>query len=64
MLLLAEVDAVLQKKVCKRNSIWFGSSTSGNVVFILLAKVITFYVGLTIVDVRGFDLEFVFRSIF
>ena len=32
-------------------------------VFILLAKVVTFYVGFTVVDVWGLGLEFVSKSI-
>ncbi len=64
MLLPAEVDAVLQKKGCKRNSVWAGGSVGGKVVFTLLAKVVAFYVWSTMEDVRGLSLKFVSKSTF
>ena len=65
MLLPAEVDFVLKKSGCKRNLVLPGYSYDGKVVFILLAKIVTFYVGPTIVDVRSHGFEFVSqRSVF
>ena len=64
MLLPTEIDAIPQKRDCKRNSVWLGGSADGKMVFALLTKVITFYVKPITVDVRGFGLEFVSRSTF
>ena len=64
MLLSMEVDMILQKKGCKRNLVWFGSSVGGKMVFALLIEVITFLVRSIVVDVRGFGFEFVFKSTF
>ncbi len=62
MLLSAEVDLVPEKRGRKRNLVGPGSSVGGKIVLILLAEVITFHVGPTVVDVRGLGLELVSRS--
>ncbi len=62
MLLPAEVDSVSEKRGRKENSVGPGSSAGGKMVLTLLVEVITFHMGPTAVDVRGFGLELVFRS--
>ena len=64
MLLPIEIDAISQKRGCKRDLIRFSGSAGGKIVFALLTEVITFYVKPTAVDVRGLDLEFVPKSTF
>ena len=59
-----ESDLISQKRDCKRNLVCFGSCAGGKIVLILLAKVVAFYVGYIVVDVRGHGLEFVFRFTF
>ena len=62
MLLPIEFDPIPQEKGCKRNLVWPGDSIGSKMVFILLTKVVVFYVGLTAVDIWGLDLELVPRS--
>ena len=64
MLLPTEVDAVPEKRGCKRNSVRSGGSASGKIVYALLIEVIIFYVKPIAVDVRDFSLEFVPKSTF
>ncbi len=64
MLLPAEVDSVPEERGRKRNSVWPGGSAGGKMVLTLLEEVITFHVGSTAVDVRGFGLELVSGSTF
>lgn len=52
ILLLKEVDAVTQKKSYKKNIIKAFSSGGSKMIFTLLIKAITFYVGLTIIHIR------------
>ena len=61
ILLPTEVDSILQKKGCKRNLVWPGNFLSSKIVFTLLAKVVVFHVGPTIVEVQGLGLELVSR---
>ena len=61
MLLLAEVDLISKKRGYKRNLVWLGDFYNGKIVFTLLLKVITLYVGPTVVDIRNYSLKFVFR---
>ena len=51
VLLPMEVDAVTKKGCCKGNMIEAFGSVCGKVVLILLAEVLAFYVGLTIINV-------------
>lgn len=44
--------------------IWLDGSVGGKIVFTLLAKVIALYIRPITVDVWGFGLKFIFRSIF
>ncbi len=62
MLLPAEVDSISEKGSRKPNSVGPGGSADGKMVLILLAEVITFYVGPTAVGVWGLSLELVSRS--
>ncbi len=64
MLLPAEVDSIPEKGGRKRNSVGPGGSTGGKMVLILMAEVVAFHVGPTVVDVRGLGLELISRSIF
>ena len=59
-----EFDVVAQKKDCKRDLVRSGGSAGGKIVFALLTKVITFYIGPTAADVQGFDLKFISKSTF
>ena len=52
VLLPAKVNAVMQEKCCKENTIRAIGSGGGKVILILLVKVIVFHVGLTTIDVR------------
>ena len=52
VLLLTEIDSVTQEKYYKRNTIGAFGSSSGKVIFTLLAEVIIFHVGLTTIHVR------------
>ena len=52
VLLPIEVDAVIQKECCKRNTVGAFGLGSGKVILTLLAEVIAFYIGLTTIDVR------------
>ena len=62
MLLSTEDDLIPQKKGCKRNLVWPGSSADSKIVFLLLTKVVAHHMRPTAVDVWDFGLEFVFRS--
>ncbi len=62
MLLPAEVDSIPEKRGRKQNSVWSDGSAGGKMVLTLLADVVAFHVGATVVDVRGLGLEFVSRS--
>ena len=52
VLLPTEVDTVMQKKCYKGNAVRALGSGGGKVILTLLAEIITFYVELTIIDVR------------
>ena len=52
ILLATEVNAVKQKKCCKRNAVEALGSGGGKIILTLLAKVIPFYMELTTIDVR------------
>ena len=52
ILLPTKVDAVTQKRCCKRNAVGALGSSGGKVILTLLAKVIVFQVKLTTIDVR------------
>ena len=52
VLLPTEVNTVTQEECYKRNTVRALGSGGGKVILILLAKVITFYVGLTTINVR------------
>ena len=62
VLLPTEVDAVTQKGCCKGNAIGALGSNSGKVILALLAEVITFYIGLTTIDVKWFSLQWLFSE--
>ena len=64
MLLLTKVDLIPQEKGCKQNLVWPSSSAGGKIILTLFAKIVAFYMELTMVDVRDFGLEFVCRSTF
>ena len=59
MLLPVKVDLVSKKKSCKQNLVWLAGSCDSKVIFTLLAKVVTFHVRLTVVDVQDLGFEFV-----
>ena len=52
VLLLTEVYAVMQKKCCKKNTAETLGPGGGKVILTLLAEVIIFHVGFTIIDIR------------
>lgn len=49
MLLLAEKGFIFEKKNCKKHTVQAPSASNSKIIFALLAKVIAFQVGLTIV---------------
>lgn len=64
VLLLMEINSILKKKGCKRDSIRFNSSSNGKMIFIPLTKVIIPYMGLTTIDVGLLGLENLISSSF
>ena len=52
VLLLTDVNAVMQEKSCKGNVVRVLGFGGSKVIFTLLTEVITFYVGLTMIQVR------------
>ncbi len=62
MLRPAEVDSISEKRGSKQNSVGPDSFAGGEMVLTLLAKVITFYVAPTAVNVRDLGLELVSGS--
>ena len=52
ILLPMEVDVITEEKCCKGNTVGALGSSGGKVIFTLLAEVIVFYMGLTMIDVK------------
>ena len=52
MLLPAEQGSVFKKSGYKQNMVWPCSINNGKVILVLIEKIITFYMGLTPVDVQ------------
>ena len=52
VLLPTEVDTVTQEEFCKENADEAFGSSGGKVILALLAEIIVFHVGLTIIDVK------------
>ena len=52
VLLPTKVNAITQEEYCKKNTVRALGPGGGKVIFTLLAKVITFYMRLTTIDVR------------
>ncbi len=58
-----EVNSISQKGGCKQNLIWPSDSSGGKVVLTLLVEIVALHVEPITVDVWGFGLKFVSRSI-
>ena len=52
ILLPIEVNAIVQEKNCKKNTVRALSSVRSKVILTLLTKVITFYIGLTTIYIK------------
>ena len=52
VLLPTEVDMVMHEKYCKKNMVEAFGSGSGKIILTLLVEVITFYMRLTMIDIR------------
>ena len=57
-----EVDLIPQERGYKQNSVWSSGSAGSKMFLTMLAKVVTFHMRLTMVDVQGFGLELVSKS--
>ena len=62
ILLPTKVDMVPKEGCCKKNAVGAFASGGSKMILTLLAEVITFYVGLTTIDVRWSGLQWLFTN--